>query len=117
MTTDISIQAITFISLNKDYVRISPLIIDATTLCYDAMFTDGAGNNSLNSIFTNTQANINGTRILKKNFKLHHISSRRNSRNKANNNARKHFPDSSHTKSSKKQKYRIHANNQPYNPQ
>ena len=49
--------------------------------------------------------------FLEKIFKLHHISSRRNSRNKANNNARKHFPDSSHTKSSKKQKYRIRTNN------
>ena len=61
-TIDISIQA--FISTNKDYVRITPLTIDATPLNYHAMFPDRTRNKSLNSTFNNTQENLNGTKNL-----------------------------------------------------
>ena len=63
-TTDISTQAIITLIINKDYVRITPFISDATPLNYNTMFTDRLGNNSLNSTFNNTQENSNGTRNL-----------------------------------------------------
>ena len=50
-----------FPSIN-DYVRITPLTIDATPLNYNAMFTDRTGNNSLIFTFINTQENLNGTK-------------------------------------------------------
>ena len=55
--TDISSQAITTISINKDYIRKTPLSIDATPLIYNAMFTDRTGNNSITSTFINTKEN------------------------------------------------------------
>ena len=60
---DISSQAISTISIHKDYVRVYPLTIDATPLNYNSFFPERAGNNSLNSTFIN-QANLNGTRNL-----------------------------------------------------
>ena len=38
--TDISSQTITTVSINRDYVRINPLTIDATPLNYNYLFTD-----------------------------------------------------------------------------
>ena len=61
--TDISSQAITTVSINRDYVRITPLTIDATPLNYISLFTNRTGNNSLSSVFIN-QKNLNGTRSL-----------------------------------------------------
>ena len=46
------------------HVRITPPTIDATSLYYNAMFTDRTGKNSLNSTFSKTQENLNGTRNL-----------------------------------------------------
>ena len=72
--TDISTETITTVSINRDYVRITPLTIDATPINYNSVFTDRAGNNSLISSFIN-QDNLNGTKTLhNKIFKLHHIS-------------------------------------------
>ena len=51
--TDISSQAITTISINRYYVRITPLTIDATPLNYNSTLTDREGNYRLNSTFTN----------------------------------------------------------------
>ena len=62
--TKISNQAIATIFINKDYVRITPLTIDATPLNYNALFTDRTGNNSLKFTFIITQENINRTRNL-----------------------------------------------------
>ena len=62
--TDISSQAITKFSINKDYVRITPIAFDATPLDYNALFTDRTGNSSLNCTFLNTQEKLNGTRNL-----------------------------------------------------
>ena len=61
--TDISSEVITTISINRDYVRITPLTIDATPINYISKFTDREGNNSLISISIN-QENLNGTRNL-----------------------------------------------------
>ena len=63
--TDISSQAISTISIHKDYVRVYPLTIDATPLNYKSFFPERTGNNSLNSTFTNND-NLNGTRNLTK---------------------------------------------------
>ena len=60
--TETSSQTITTFSINKGYVRIIPLTIDATPLSYSALFTDRTGNNCLNSTFINTQGNLNETR-------------------------------------------------------
>ena len=49
--TDISNQAISNISINKDYVGVNPLAVDATPLNYNSFFTEKTGNNSLNSTF------------------------------------------------------------------
>ena len=62
--TDISSQTITTISINRNYVRTTPLTIDATTLNYKALFTDSTGNIILISTFFITQENLNGTRNL-----------------------------------------------------
>ena len=56
-----SSQAISTISIHKDYVKVYPLTIDATPFKYNSFFPDRAGNNSLNSTFI-TQDNLNGTR-------------------------------------------------------
>ena len=58
--TDISSQAITTISIKRDYLRITPQTIEATPINYISMFTDREGNNSFNSTFIN-QENLNGT--------------------------------------------------------
>ena len=63
ITADIASQAINTISINRVYVRITPLTIDATPINYNSIFTDRKGNNSLNSTFIN-QENLNGTRNL-----------------------------------------------------
>ena len=63
LPTDISSQATTTTSINKDYVRITPLTIDATPFYYKSKFTDREGKNSLNSTIIN-QEYLNGTRIL-----------------------------------------------------
>ena len=49
---DISIRAMTTVSLQKDYVRVTPPTIDATPLNYNTMFNDRTGNCS-NSFFIN----------------------------------------------------------------
>ena len=61
--TDTSTQAITTISINKDYLRITALTIDATPINYNSIFNDREGNNSSNSTFIN-QENLNGTKNL-----------------------------------------------------
>ena len=61
--TDISSQAITTISINRDYDRITPLTIDATPKNYNSIFTDREENNSFSSTIIN-QENSNGTRNL-----------------------------------------------------
>ena len=57
--TDTLSAATTTVSVNKDQVKTTPLTIEATSLNYNAMFTDRTGNNSLNSIFVNTQEILN----------------------------------------------------------
>ena len=59
-----SSQATTTIFINEDYLRITPLAIDATLLNYNAIFTDRTGTNSSNSTFINTKENLTGTRNL-----------------------------------------------------
>ena len=61
--TDISSQAISTISINKDYVKVYPLTTDATPLHYNSILPDRIGNNSLNSTLIQ-QENIKGTRNL-----------------------------------------------------
>ena len=61
--TDISSQANSTISIHKDYVKLYPLTVDATTLNYNSFFPDSAGNNSINSTFID-QENSNGLRSL-----------------------------------------------------
>ena len=51
------------VSINRDYVRITPFSIDTTTINYNSKFTDGEGNNSLNSTFI-YQQNLNGKQNL-----------------------------------------------------
>ena len=47
--TDISSQAISTISVYKDYVKVYPLTIDTTPLNYNSFLPDRIGKNSLNS--------------------------------------------------------------------
>ena len=61
--TDISRQAISTISINKDYIKVYPLTADATPLNYNSFLHDRTGNNSLNSTLIQ-QENLNGTRNL-----------------------------------------------------
>ena len=49
--TDISSQAISTISENKDYVRVYPFTVHATPLNYNLFFPERAESNSLNSTF------------------------------------------------------------------
>ena len=72
--TSISSQAITTISINKDYFRITRFTIDATPLNYNTLLTDRTGINRLNSTIIKTQENLIGTKL------------------NASNNATKHFP-------------------------
>ena len=72
--TDMSSQAISTISIHKDYVTVYPLTIDGTPLNYDSFFPERTGNNSLNSPFINHD-NLNGTRNShNKMYQLRHIS-------------------------------------------
>ena len=57
---DISSQAISTISIHKDYVKVFPLTIDATPLNYNS-FLPGTQNNSLNSTVIQ-QENLNKSR-------------------------------------------------------
>ena len=59
---DISSQAINTISFHKDYVKVTPLTIDATPLNYNTFLPD-TRNNSLNSTVIQNE-NLNGTRNL-----------------------------------------------------
>ena len=111
--TEISSQAVTTISINNDYIRITPLTIVATPLNYIALFTDRTGNTALNSTFINIQENLNRTRNLTQQdiqTQSQFVNEKINEK-KANNNATKHFPHSSHTYNSKKQKRIISTNN------
>ena len=47
--TGISSVAITTISVNREYVKLTPLTNDATTINYNTIFNDRKGNNSPNS--------------------------------------------------------------------
>ena len=49
ISTDISSQAISTISINKDYVKVYPLTADATPLSYNSFLHNRIENNSLNS--------------------------------------------------------------------
>ena len=60
---DISSQAISTISIHKDYLKVFPLTIDATPLNYSSFLPDRRQNNSLNSTVVQ-QENLNGTRNL-----------------------------------------------------
>ena len=63
ITTDISSQAISTISINKNYVKVYLLTIGATPINYNSFLPDIIGNNSLNSTLIQ-QENLNGTRNL-----------------------------------------------------
>ena len=59
---DISSQAISTISVHRDYVKVIPLTIDATSLTYNTFLPD-TRNNSLNSTVIHNE-NLSGTRNL-----------------------------------------------------
>ena len=59
---DISSQTISTISFHRDYVKVTPLTIDATPLNYNT-FLPHTRNNSLNSTVIHKE-NLNGTRNL-----------------------------------------------------
>ena len=61
--TDISRQAISTISINKEYFKVYPLTADATPLNYNSILPDRTGKTSLNSTLIQ-QENLNGTRNL-----------------------------------------------------
>ena len=65
MTIDISSQASSTTSINKDYIKVSPLTTDATPLNYNSILPDRTGNNSLNSTLIQHE-NLIGTRNLTK---------------------------------------------------
>ena len=60
LPTDISSQAISTISFNKGYIRVYPLIVDATPSNYNSFFPGRKGKNSLISTFINNDS-LNGT--------------------------------------------------------
>ena len=60
---NISSQAISTISIHKDYVKVFPLTIDATPLKYNSFLPDRRQNNSLNSTLVQ-QENLIGSRNL-----------------------------------------------------
>ena len=60
---DISSQAISTITIHKDYVIVIPLTTDATPLNYNSILPDRSQNNSLNSSLVQ-QENLIGTRNL-----------------------------------------------------
>ena len=53
--TDISSQAISAISANKDYVKVYQLAVDATPLNYNSFFTDRAGKKTFKFHFHTTR--------------------------------------------------------------
>ena len=59
---DISSQAISTISFHKDYIKVTPLTIDATPLDYNTVLPD-TQNNSIKSTVIHNE-NLNGTRNL-----------------------------------------------------
>ena len=59
--TDILSQAISTISINKDYNKVYPLTTDAPPLNYNSFLPHRTGNNCLNSTLLQ-QENLNGTR-------------------------------------------------------
>ena len=61
--TDILSPASSTISINKDYVKVYPLTIDATPLNYNSFLPDRLRKNILNSTLIQ-QENLNGTRNL-----------------------------------------------------
>ena len=71
--TDISSPSISTTSIDKDYVKVYSLTIEATPLKINTLLPDRTGNFSLNATYF--QQNIlNGTRNLhNKMYKLHHI--------------------------------------------
>ena len=71
--SDKSSQAISTISINKAYVRVYPLTVDATPLNYNSFFPERTGNRSLNYTFRNHE-NLIGTRNLtQQDIQTHHI--------------------------------------------
>ena len=62
ISLDISSQAISTITIHKDYVKVIPLTIDATPLNYNSFLPDRQ-NKSFNSTVIQ-QENLNGTRNL-----------------------------------------------------
>ena len=70
---DISSQAIITISFDKDYVKVIPLTIDATSLNYNTFLPDTRNNSLTSTVIHN--GNLNGTRNLySKTFKHHRTS-------------------------------------------
>ena len=65
---DISSQAISTISIHKDYVKVFPLTIDATPLNYNS-FLPGTQNNSLNSTVIQQEKLNRSRKFTKKIFK------------------------------------------------
>ena len=62
--TDISSQAISRTSINKESVKVYPLTIDATPLNYNSFLPDRLGNNSCSNSTLIQQENLIGTRNL-----------------------------------------------------
>ena len=60
---EISSQAVNTISIHKDYVKVTPVTIDATPLNYNSFSPDRRNNNTLNSTIMQ-QENLNGIRNL-----------------------------------------------------
>ena len=60
---DISSQAISTITIHKDYLKVIPLTTDATPVNFNSFLPDRRQNNSLNSTLVQ-QENLNGTRNL-----------------------------------------------------
>ena len=56
--TAISSQATTTIAIKRDYVRITPLTIDATPINNNSIFTDREENISSKSLFINQENSI-----------------------------------------------------------
>ena len=63
LPTDKSSRTISIVFVNKDYIRVYPLTVDATPLNYTSILPERTGNKSLNSTFINNDS-LNGTRDL-----------------------------------------------------
>ena len=61
--TDISSQAISTVSIHKDYVRVYSLLVDATPLNYNSFVHQRSGNDNLNCTFINNDK-LNETKNL-----------------------------------------------------